>query len=137
LIFFEFFPILFNWILFSLMFSFDPLVSIYFNQGMNYQSSYLKIYRTVRQVPRGRVATYGQIAREAGLPGQARLVGYALHMLSADSDVPWHRVINARGEISRLPDPDAGLIQRRMLESEGVRFDESGRINLQQFRWQF
>jgi methylated-DNA-protein-cysteine methyltransferase-like protein len=104
---------------------------------MNYKSTYLKIYRTVRQVPSGRVATYGQIAREAGLPGHARLVGYALHMLSEDSDVPWHRVINTRGEISRLPDPDAGLIQRRMLESEGVRFDEYGRIDLHRFRWQF
>lgn len=104
---------------------------------MNYKSTYLKIYHTVRQVPRGRVSTYGQIARAAGLPGHARLVGYALHTLSGDSDVPWHRVINARGEISRLPDPDASWLQRQLLESEGVQFDESGRIDLQQFSWQF
>ena len=109
----------------------------YISLFMNYKSTYRKIYNTVRRVPSGRIATYGQIARAAGFPGHARLVGYALHMLSADTDVPWHRIINARGEISRLPDPDASLLQRQLLESEGVQFDESGRIDLQRFAWQF
>ena len=89
----------------------------------------------VRRIPPGQVATYGQIARLAGMPGQARLVGYALHSLSSDMDVPWHRVINAKGEISQLPDPDSGLTQRIILESEGVVFDARGRIDLNRFGW--
>ena len=56
------------------------------------------IYNTVRSIPSGRVANYGRVALAAGLPGQARLVGYALHRLPDDSDVPWHRVVNVRGD---------------------------------------
>ncbi len=97
--------------------------------------TYLRIYRTVQRVPRGKVATYGQIARYAGMPGQARLVGYALHRLPAKMDVPWHRVLNAGGEISRLPDPDSGVVQRQLLEQEGIRFDKSGRIDLTCYGW--
>ena len=63
-------------------------------------ATYRKIWATAKRVPKGRVATYGQIAALAGFPRQARLVGYALHSLPEKSDVPWHRVINARGEIS-------------------------------------
>src|ERR1044071_10045232 len=82
-------------------------------------------HRVVSQIPRGRVATYGQIARLAGLPGQARLVGYALHALPAGTSVPWQRVVNAQGAISTR---SAGVSpQRRILESEGVRFDSRGR----------
>lgn len=104
---------------------------------MNNQPSgtYLKIYETVRRIPRGRVATYGQVAEVAGLKGQARLVGYALYSLPEGLDIPWHRVINARGEISRLPDPDWRGIQKGLLESEGVRFNENGRVNLKRFLW--
>ncbi len=61
---------------------------------------YPRIYSVVRRIPNGRVATYGQIARLAGLPGGARQVGYALHALDEDSDVPWQRVVNARGRVS-------------------------------------
>ena len=98
-------------------------------------STYSLIYQTVRRIPYGRVATYGQVARLAGLPRQARLVGYALHSVTPDQKVPWHRVINARGEISALPDPDSRLNQRYLLESEGVVFDERDRVDLQQFGW--
>ena len=63
-------------------------------------STYEKIYRWVRRIPRGRVATYGDIAERAGLEGHARQVGYALHALPAGQDIPWHRVVNAKGEIS-------------------------------------
>lgn len=98
-------------------------------------SAYHRIHETVRQIPRGRVATYGQIARLAGMPGQARLVGYALHSLSDRTELPWHRVINARGQISRLPDPDTALAQRALLESEGLIFDDHGRVNLTRYGW--
>ena len=60
--------------------------------------SYQRIYEAVKRIPRGRVATYGQIATLAGLDGHARQVGYALHSLPDGSDIPWHRVINAKGE---------------------------------------
>lgn len=93
-------------------------------------SLYDRIYDVVRRIPRGRVATYGQVAAEAGLPGQARLVGYALHNLPHDTDVPWHRVVNARGGISLDKKFGAGQLQRALLEAEGVTFDGHGRIDL-------
>ena len=88
----------------------------------------------VRRIPRGRVATYGQVAELAGLEGHARQVGYALHALPPVSGVPWHRVINARGEISARSGSDWGELQRLLLEAEGVRFDASGRVELKKFR---
>lgn len=96
--------------------------------------TYTRIYRSVRRIPRGRVATYGQIAALAGMRGHARQVGYALHRLR-DPDLPWHRVINARGEISLPPRPDAGELQRELLEREGVQFGPRGRVDLTRFRW--
>jgi len=97
--------------------------------------SYLQIYAAVRRIPRGRVATYGQVAALAGLAGHARQVGYALHALPTGSTVPWQRVINAKGEISLRSVPGAGLTQQMLLEREGVRFDARGRIALQRYRW--
>ena len=81
-----------------------------------------EIYRAVSLIPRGRVATYGQIAALAGLRGHARLVGYALHALTTDTRVPWHRVVNARGRISPRAEPAYETLQRRLLRREGVRF---------------
>jgi methylated-DNA-protein-cysteine methyltransferase-like protein len=81
------------------------------------------------------VATYGQIAEIAGLEGHARQVGYALNVLPSRSKVPWHRVINARGEISRRSGGDSHELQRHMLEREGVEFDADGRVSLRRFRW--
>jgi methylated-DNA-protein-cysteine methyltransferase related protein len=99
-------------------------------------SRYPKIYAVVSRIPKGRVATYGQVAALAGLPRQARLVGYALHTLPADSDVPWHRVVNAAGKISLRAD---GLghdeLQAHLLRREGVRF-VGGAIPLAIYRWQ-
>jgi methylated-DNA-protein-cysteine methyltransferase related protein len=90
----------------------------------------------VRRIPRGRVATYGQIAALAGLPGHARQVGYALAALPAGSTVPWHRVVNAQGRISlRRDGPGAGVAQRQRLEREGVPFDGAGRVSLARFGW--
>lgn len=99
-------------------------------------SSYPRIYAMVRRIPRGRVATYGQIAVLAGVPGQARLVGYALSAVPDSSTVPWHRVINAQGRIStRRSEPGGGIRQRMLLEREGVRFNAAGRTDLDRFRW--
>lgn len=95
--------------------------------------AYRAIYATVRRIPAGRVASYGQVALEAGLRGAARQVGYALHALPGGSAVPWHRVINAQGRIS-LRD-HSGITQRLLLGREGVRFDAGARVDLVQFGW--
>ncbi len=97
--------------------------------------SYQRIYAVVRRIPRGRVATYGQVAALAGLSGHARQVGYALHALPDESRVPWQRVINARGEVSRRAEPGYDRLQRALLEQEGVRFDGHGRVDLDRYRW--
>jgi methylated-DNA-protein-cysteine methyltransferase related protein len=98
--------------------------------------SYAAIYRIVRQIPRGRVATYGQVAQLAGLAGHARQVGYALHALPDGTSVPWHRVVNASGSISLRAAPGAELTQRMLLEREGICFDARGRLSLARVRWQ-
>ena len=101
------------------------------------QGTYARIYRMVARIPRGRVATYGQIARLAGMPRAARQVGYALAALRDDAGgVPWQRVVNARGEISARFEPAFEGLQRAMLEQEGVRFDAASRISLERFQWQ-
>jgi len=94
---------------------------------------YARIYATIQRIPRGRVATYGQIAELAGLPGRARQVGYALHALPGGSPVPWQRVLNARGEIS-LPGA-SGARQRALLLAEGLEFGDGGRIDLATYQW--
>ena len=96
---------------------------------------YELIWRIVRRIPRGRVATYGQIAELAGLEGHARQVGYALHNLPERNDVPWHRVVNAKGEISPRSAGDSHELQRMLLIGEGVTIDLRGRIDLKKFRW--
>ncbi len=104
---------------------------------MPISDKYRAIYAVVSQIPRGCVATYGQVARLAGLPGHARLVGYALSSVADKSAVPWHRVVNAAGGISARSDGSpADMIQRLRLEDEGVRFNEHGRIPLDRFQWQ-
>lgn len=96
-------------------------------------SSYARIYAMVRRIPRGRVATYGQIAKLAGMPGHARQVGYALHALTSATAVPWQRVVNASGKISLRP-ITGGITQRLLLEKEGVRFN-GDRIALKTYLW--
>ncbi len=100
---------------------------------------YARIYKVVRRIPKGRVATYGQVASLAGLGGHARQVGYALSALFEEDPrhkgVPWHRVINARGEIRLREEPGGNLVQRRALEAEGVQFSASGRVSLERYRW--
>ncbi len=99
-------------------------------------SAYNRIYAIVRQIPIGKVATYGQVAELAELYGKARLVGYALYRVDKDSDIPWHRVINAKGEVSesslRL---GSDHVQRSLLEAEGIQFSPEGKIDLQEYLW--
>jgi methylated-DNA-protein-cysteine methyltransferase-like protein len=99
---------------------------------------YRRIWEAAARIPLGRVATYGQIAALSGRPGQPRLAGYAIHRLPEGSSVPWHRVVNARGEIS----PRAGVfpgaeesLQAVLLRKEGIRFDANGKLDLARYQW--
>jgi methylated-DNA-protein-cysteine methyltransferase-like protein len=96
---------------------------------------YRRIYRVVRHIPKGRVATYGIVARLAGRPGAARTVGWALSALPEDSDVPWWRVLNAAGRISLSTQNHAAVLQRALLLREGVRFAPGGALNLAMYGW--
>jgi methylated-DNA-protein-cysteine methyltransferase-like protein len=102
---------------------------------VNPSDSYRKIYAVVSRIPAGRVATYGQVAALAGLARHARQVGYALNALPEGSDLPWQRVINSKGEVSPRAEPGRDGYQRHLLEEEGVRFDERGRVDLERFLW--
>jgi methylated-DNA-protein-cysteine methyltransferase-like protein len=95
-------------------------------------SIFARVYAIVRRVPRGRVVTYGQVARALGAPGAARTVGWAMHV--SPESVPWHRVVNARGEISLRPTTGYHE-QRARLKAEGVRFNRAGRIDLEKYGW--
>ena len=95
-------------------------------------SLYERIYDVTMRIPEGRVATYGQIAALSGIPKGARQVGYAMAALGRGQprpDVPWHRVVNAKGESS------IGGDQVTRLKAEGIVFDENGRIDLRRFGW--
>ncbi|MBN1326646.1 MAG: MGMT family protein [Candidatus Cloacimonetes bacterium] len=96
--------------------------------------AYQRIYQVIRQIPAGQVATYGQIADLAGYSRLARMVGYALHAATADENLPWHRVVNARGRIS-LQDEDGRKMQEAMLKNEGVSINRDGVIDLKKFLW--
>ena len=91
------------------------------------------IIRLVKEIPSGKVSTYGALAKMAGYPGHARQVAWFLHSSSRKYRLPWHRVINSQGKIS-LPGP-SGDKQKRRLSKEGVSFSPSGRVNLKVFMW--
>lgn len=94
------------------------------------------ICAVIRRIPKGWVATYGQVAAMAGLPRRARLVGHLLQHLDLAADIPWHRVVNAKGEVSYSPSRNGSdAFQQRLLEEEGIEFDERNRCNLRRFRW--
>ncbi len=98
--------------------------------------AYRRIYAVVRRIPRGKVATYGQVADVAGMHGAARLVGYALHASKEHHGVPWHRVLAAGGRISLVKlDPQAAMTQRIRLEHEGVRFTARGVVDMTAHQW--
>jgi methylated-DNA-protein-cysteine methyltransferase related protein len=102
---------------------------------MAVSDAYARSYAAVARIPAGRVATYGQVAVLAGLPGHARQVGYALHRTPDDVEIPWQRVVNAKGEISLRADPVGARLQRELLRAEGVRFRRDGTIDLRRFGW--
>ncbi len=93
-----------------------------------------RVIQTVRDIPAGKVATYGQIARLAGSPRAARQVARILHACSAKEGLPWHRVVNREGRIALKPFQGFEE-QRRLLEREGIRLDSSGAIDLRRFLW--
>ena len=95
---------------------------------------YLRIYACISLIPEGKVATYGQIAKLIDASGP-RQVGYALSSTPADVEVPWHRVINSKGEISQRSDGESDSEQHRRLLAEGVLLNKQGRVNLKQYRW--
>jgi methylated-DNA-protein-cysteine methyltransferase-like protein len=102
---------------------------------MNSFEAYDEIYAVVSAIPRGKVATYGQVAELAGLPRRARMVGYALRELPKGSGVPWHRVVNASGRVSLRGAPGSERIQKELLEEEGVVFDAGNKLSLRDVRW--
>lgn len=100
------------------------------------KDTYARIRAAVRRIPRGRVATYGQIAVVAGMPGAARLVGYALYRSLPHHGLPWHRVLGAGGRLTLAKlDPATATTQRIRLEAEGVPFVAGGRVDLTRCQW--
>tara|TARA_Y100001934_G_scaffold281231_1_gene390274 strand:+ start:255 stop:578 length:324 start_codon:yes stop_codon:yes gene_type:complete len=95
---------------------------------------YERVWAWVRQVPAGRVVTYGQVATALGSPRAARAVGYAMYGVQ-DADVPWQRVINAKGRISNGGQLARPELQRQLLLREGVEFGPDGEIELARFQW--
>ncbi len=101
-------------------------------------NTFCKIYRIIASIPAGKVATYGQIASLAGCPQNARVVGYALHALSPDTDIPWHRVVAKGGVInSRCARFGELEIQRILLEGEGVSFLDSQTVDMEKHCFNF
>lgn len=94
----------------------------------------LEVKRCVKDIPKGKVATYGQIAMIAGNPRGVRGVVWILHSSSRKAELPWHRVINRKGKISLLPGQGYEE-QKARLEAEGIQFDEEDHIDLKQFLW--
>jgi len=92
------------------------------------------IWQIIASIPRGQVATYGQIARLAGFPNHARYVGATLRNLPSGSTLPWHRVINAKGEISFPLNSEAYQRQKRLLESDGIIFNDI-KVSLKRYIW--
>ena len=97
------------------------------------ESTYQKIYETILQIPYGKIATYGQIARVVD-NCTARMVGYALAATPDNIKIPWHRVVNSQGKISLRSHED---LQRKLLEAEGIEFDKTGKTSLRKYGWQF
>jgi len=101
------------------------------NPNSKIENQFERVYALVREIPRGKVASYGQIARWLGWPRGARTVGWALRALHTN-EVPWYRVVNAQGRVSLRDDDNQ---QRALLEAEGVVFDATSRINLKTYGW--
>jgi methylated-DNA-protein-cysteine methyltransferase-like protein len=102
---------------------------------MDRASIFERVHTLVQHIPPGKVATYGQIARLLGMPRAARTVGWAMRAVPEGSDVPWQRVVNARGTVSFPSGSQGAALQQALLEEEGVAFDERGRIDLDVYGW--
>lgn len=98
-------------------------------------SVFNQIYNVVQKIPKGKVATYGTVARMAGNPRWSRVVGYALHVNPAPGIIPCHRVVNREGKTAATFAFGGGDIQRQMLEQEGVVFESDGHIDLSKYGW--
>ena len=99
-------------------------------------SVFSKIYNVVSKIPKGKVATYGQVALLAGNPRWARVVGYALHVNPEPFVIPCHRVVNREGKIAESFAFGGGDAQRVLLENEGIVFEKDGYIDLKKYLWQ-
>ena len=97
-------------------------------------SFYIRAIEIIKKIPKGKVATYGQIAKFAGNPQGSRQIARILHSSSEKHELPWHRVINSKGRISLNPG-DGYELQKMLLENEGIQFDENDRIDLSRFGW--
>ena len=95
-----------------------------------------QVHKVVRRIPPGRVATDGQIARMLGSPRSARTVGWALRAVPEGQSIPWQRVVNGRGQVSFAQGTEGALVQRVLLEGEGIVFDVQGRIDLDLYGWE-
>ncbi|HET9440421.1 MAG TPA: methylated-DNA--[protein]-cysteine S-methyltransferase [Longimicrobiales bacterium] len=95
-----------------------------------------QVYGVVRKCPRGKIVSYGGVAAMLGQPRSARAVGRALNALPDDTDIPWWRVVNSRGEVSIRGVEQGESLQRSLLEREGVKFDGAGRISWKRFGWE-
>ncbi len=98
-------------------------------------TTFEKIYEVVRKIPRGRVASYGQIAAMAGNPRWSRVVGYALHVNPDPEGIPCYRVVTKDGGLAEAFAFGGINVQRELLERDGVRFDENGRVPMELYRW--
>ena len=96
---------------------------------------YQTIHRIISLIPSGKVATYGQIAEIVG-GCTARMVGYAASVIQQDSNIPWQRVINYKGGISQRRSVSGVLFQQKLLEAEGIKFNQHGRIDLKHDCWE-
>ncbi|MDW7997133.1 MAG: MGMT family protein [Bacteroidota bacterium] len=100
----------------------------------HHQDLYERVYRIVQQIPRGKVTTYGHIARALGVRSGARLVGWALNAAKFDPEIPCHRVVNQRGELTGKMHFATPTLMRELLEGEGVRVSDN-RVDLHQYLW--
>ena len=96
-------------------------------------NTFEKIYKVVKNIPKGKVATYGQVAFLAGNPRWARVVGYALHINPEPGTIPCHRVVNREGKVAPGFAFGGEGVQRQLLESEGIVFESDGRIDLDKY----
>lgn len=96
-------------------------------------NTFEKIYEVVKNIPKGKVATYGQVAFLAGNPRWSRVVGYALHSKPESLDIPCHRVVNREGRLAPSFAFGSDELQRQLLESEGIVFEPDGKVNLKKY----